>query len=189
MKTDLSRRRWLYGGVAVAAATAGVGGAWMKRHADSASATLGAAGSINESDPTFWSRTFMRPEGGALNMVDLQGKPLLVNFWATWCPPCIEELPLIDRFFSEHASSGWQVIGLAIDQPSSVRKFLERTPVTFPVGLAGLEGTELIKHLGNASGGLPFTLVIQADGKVAARKIGKLESTDLDAWRREQVHG
>jgi hypothetical protein len=64
----------------------------------------------------------------------------------------------------EHAAKGWQVVGLAIDQPSSVRKFLPRTPVTFPIGLAGLEGTELGKALGNTGGRLPFTVVLRPDG-------------------------
>lgn len=185
MKTDLTRRRWLYGAVAAVAAGAGVGGAWMKRDASSTR----VSGSIDVSDPTFWARTFMRPDGEELRLADLRGKPLLVNFWATWCPPCIEELPMIDRFFRDQAASGWQVVGLAIDQPSSVRKFLEKTPVSFPVGMAGLEGTELVKQLGNTGGGLPFTVVIHADGKVAASKMGKLEASDLDAWRRAQVHG
>lgn len=187
MKTDLSRRRWLYGGVAAVAAGAGVGGAWMKHDANAGSA--GSTENIEHADPTFWSRSFMHPEGGELKLADLRGKPLLVNFWATWCPPCIEELPMIDRFFRDHASSGWQVIGLAIDQPSSVRKFLEKTPVSFPIGLAGLEGTELVKLLGNTGGGLPFTLVVEANGKVVARKMGKLEPAELDTWRRAQVHG
>ena len=180
MKTDLNRRRWLYGGVAAVAAGAGVGGAWMKHDANAAN----AGGNVNASDPTFWSRSFVRPEGGELKLADFRGKPLLVNFWATWCPPCVEELPMVDRFFHDHAASGWQVIGLAIDQPTSVRKFLEKTPVSFPVGLAGLEGTELVKQLGNTTGGLPFTLMLKADGKVAAQKMGKLGPADLDAWRR-----
>ena len=95
----------------------------------------------------------------------------------------------MDRFFREHAANGWQVIGLAIDQPSAVRKFLERAPVTFPIGLAGLQGTELVKQLGNTQGGLPFTLVVNRAGRVAARKVGQLDQAQLDAWNRAQVHG
>ncbi|MEJ8854614.1 TlpA disulfide reductase family protein [Variovorax robiniae] len=177
-----TRRGWLFGGVAVVAAAAGAGGAWWKGRSS-------ATGGGEALDPTFWARRFDRPEGGELDFASLRGKPLLVNFWATWCPPCIEELPMVDRFFRDQAANGWQVVGLAIDQPSAVRKFLERTPVSFPVGLAGLEGTELVRQLGNTGGGLPFTMVVNAEGAVAARKMGKLEPADLDAWRRAFVHG
>ena len=137
----------------------------------------------------FWSRKFERPEGGELALQALRGKPVLLNFWATWCAPCVEEMPMLDRFFREHAANGVQVVGLAIDQPSAVRKFLQRTPVTYPIGLAGLDGSELIRALGNTAGGLPFTLALTADGAVAERKMGKLEQVDLDTWRREFFHG
>ncbi|CAN5700496.1 TlpA disulfide reductase family protein [soil metagenome] len=172
-----TRRGLLFGGVAVAAAAAGLGGAWW-RHG-TASASDG-----ERLDAAVWASKFDRPEGGELDFAALKGKPLLINFWATWCPPCVEELPMVDRFFRDQAANGWQVVGLAIDQPSAVRKFLVRTPVTFPVGLAGLQGTELVRQLGNTSGGLPFTLVIAADGTVAARKMGKLEPADLEGWLR-----
>jgi len=181
MTSSPTRRRLLYGGVAVAAAAAGLGGAWWReRGSSSTGETLDAA---------FWAQRFERPEGGELVFADLRGKPLLLNFWATWCPPCVEEMPMIDRFFRENGGNGWQVVGLAIDQPSAVRKFLQKTPVSYPTGLAGLQGTELVKSLGNTAGGLPFTLVLNGSGTVAARKMGKLEPADLDTWRRELVHG
>ena len=180
MTSTATRRGLLYGGVAVVAAAAGLGGAWWRhRGSGTAGETLGA---------DFWAQRFERPEGGELAMSSLRGKPVLLNFWATWCPPCVEEMPMIDRFFRDHGANGWQVVGLAIDQPSAVRKFLQRTPVTYPTGLAGLQGTELVKNLGNTGGGLPFTLVLNADGSVAARKMGKLEEADLEGWRRELVH-
>lgn len=175
-----SRRLWLYGGMAVLAGAAGAGAAWWKQRPAGGGEALGA---------DFWGKKFERPEGGEVSLAALRGKPMLLNFWATWCAPCIEEMPMLDRFSREHAANGIQVVGLAIDQPSAVRKFLQRTPVGYPIGLAGLEGTDLIRALGNAAGGLPFTLALTADGSVAERKMGKLEQADLDAWRRNFFHG
>jgi thiol-disulfide isomerase/thioredoxin len=143
----------------------------------------GAAGG-QQLDAAFWAQRFDRPEGGELVFESLRGRPLLLNFWATWCPPCVEEMPMLDAFFRENSANRWQVVGLAIDQPSAVHKFLSKTPVSYPIGLAGLQGTELVKNLGNTAGGLPFTLVIDAGGAISARKIGKLEPGDLQAWGR-----
>ena len=131
----------------------------------------------------FWSQQFETPGGENLDMANFQGKPLLLNFWATWCPPCIEELPLIDAFWRKNTTIGHQVVALAIDQPSAVRKFLSKQALGFPVGLAGLEGTHLAKSLGNTVGGLPFTVFIKADGSIWRQKMGQLTSDDLMQWR------
>ena len=171
--TSPARRNWMVAAVAGAAAIAGAGVAWWRyRPADMEN---GAADRL-------WAANFDKPEGGTLAMAALRGKPVLVNFWATWCAPCIEEMPLLDAFYREHAGKGRQVVGLAIDQPTSVRKFLARMPVGFPIGLAGLEGTELTKVLGNLAGGLPFSVVLGSDGTVRQRRMGRVSEADLQAW-------
>jgi hypothetical protein len=91
-------------------------------------------------------------------------------------------MPLLDAFFRENSSKGWQVLGLAIDQPSAVRGFLQRTPVSYPLGLAGLGGTELAKGLGNLTGGLPFSVVVGAAGNVLQRRMGRVSAADLTQW-------
>jgi thiol-disulfide isomerase/thioredoxin len=106
----------------------------------------------------------------------------LVNFWATWCPPCIEELPLIDAYYKTNKSNGMQVVGLAVDQPSKVRQFLSQKPLSFPVGLAGLNGTELGKTLGNIENVLPYSLMFNAKGLLVGQKLGKLTPKDLSDW-------
>ena len=129
-----------------------------------------------------WALRVERPEGGELALAQLRGRPLVVNFWATWCPPCVHELPELDRFHAEFGARGWQVVGLAIDSPTAVREFLARRPLRFPVGLAGLAGTELARQLGNAAGGLPFTVVLDAQGQVARRKLGSTTYAELVGW-------
>jgi thiol-disulfide isomerase/thioredoxin len=115
-------------------------------------------------------------------MKEFRGKPLLVNFWATWCPPCIEELPLIDAFYKANQAKSFQVVGLAVDQPSQVRRFLTQKPLQFPNGLAGMVGTELGVSLGNAQSALPYSVLFDAKGRLLAKKAGKLDQKDLDSW-------
>jgi len=174
--TSGSRRHLLQYGVAAGAAIAGAGFAWWKFQPHAVES--GAADAL-------WGLSFDTPAGSTLEMKSLKGRPLLVNFWATWCPPCVEELPLLDRFYKENSAKSWQVVGLAIDQPSAVRNFLQKTPVSFPVGMAGLGGTDLGKSLGNAAGGLPFTIVLGANGSVLHRKMGQVTPADLERWVRE----
>jgi thiol-disulfide isomerase/thioredoxin len=189
----VNRRQIAIGGVAAAAGLAGVTTAWWKFQPHQAalppSVQPGAAAPTaengNQTDAAieaFWKSSFDTPDGSPLAMSSLKGKPLLVNFWATWCPPCIEELPLLDSFYQANKAKSWQLLGLAVDQPSAVRKWLQSKPLSFPVGMAGFGGTELSKSLGNLSGGLPFSVVFGASGQLLHRKTGKLSREDLALW-------
>ncbi|TFY96348.1 TlpA family protein disulfide reductase [Ramlibacter humi] len=167
------RRNLVIGGVGAAAALGGAGLAWWLES--------GAPGPGSAPPAGFWDSRFDMPQGGELALASLRGRTMLLNFWATWCPPCVEEMPLLDQF-QQKSGNRWQVVGLAIDQPSAVRQFLARTPVRYPIGMAGLGGTELAKALGNLAGGLPFTVVLGPDGQVRQRRMGKLSAADLDSW-------
>jgi thiol-disulfide isomerase/thioredoxin len=105
-----------------------------------------------------------------------------MNFWATWCPPCVKEMPLLDQFHRQHRAAGWQVVGLAVDGPTPVRQFLARVPVGFAIGLAGFDGTELSRRLGNERGALPFTVVFGKEGRVLHRKLGEVTPEELATW-------
>lgn len=174
------RTALLYGSAAVAAGLAGVGAAWWQSTSTPVKKALkGAAGTPAAA---FWALTLESPDGVPMAMAQFAGKPLLLNFWATWCPPCVEELPLLSQFQTAQRSRGWQVLGLAVDQPSAVRTWLARSPLTFPVAMAGLAGTDLSKQLGNMTGGLPFSVVLGPDGALLHRKAGQLTSEDLALW-------
>ena len=166
------RRHWMLG-VGALAATAGAGVAWWR---------LQPGPSLPQDVQAFWQKRFDGLQGEPLEMARLRGKPLLLNFWATWCPPCVEEMPLLDGFFRQNSSKGWQVIGIAIDQPSAVRRFLAAQPVHYPIALGGLNGNHLGRQLGNESGSLPYTLVLGASGHVMQQKLGRLDPQDLQKW-------
>ena len=172
------RRHWLLAGVGLAAGLGGSLYAWQK---------FQPQGVMNEAVQNFWMQEFEKPEGGSLSLQSMRGKPLLVNFWATWCPPCIEELPLIDAFYVANQSKSLQVLGLAVDQPSMVRRYLGQKPLNFPIGLAGYSGTALGQSLGNQQNVLPYSLLFAANGMLLKQKAGKLEQSDLDAWLRSVI--
>jgi len=136
-----------------------------------------------------WTLRFPRPQGGELVLAQLRGAPLLLNFWATWCPPCVREMPALDRVHREFAPRGLAVVGLAIDAPTPVREFLVRTPVGYPIGLAGFEGTELSRRLGNDRGALPFSVLFGADGAIRQRKLGEATEDDLRGALRPDARG
>lgn len=169
----MNRRHWMAAGVAAAAGAAGAGWAWWRER------------QLHQTTGGLWQRRFDTPQGGTLDMAGLRGRPLVLNFWATWCPPCVKEMPELDRFGRDFAARGWQVVGLAVDGPTPVREFLARNPVTFPIGMAGFEGTELARALGNMSGGLPFTVIFADDGNVAHRKMGQTDHAELSRWAAE----
>lgn len=103
-----------------------------------------------------------------------QGKVLLVNFWATWCPPCVEEMPELVALQSEMANKNLQIIGIGIDSPSNIQEFSAKYKISYPLLMAGIEGTELSRQFGNQAGGLPFTVLIRPDGKIQKTYLGRL---------------
>ena len=170
-------RRLLLGATAATAALLGLGAAWGRAQSPEVPAAAPAV-------EGFWTMQWETPQGGTVSMQAFQGRPLLVNFWATWCPPCVEELPLINDFYRQNKANGWQVLGLAVDKLAPVQAFLHKMPLDFPVGMAGLSGAELGRGLGNLAGGLPFSVALDSNGRIAQRKLGRLSAEDLTNWLR-----
>lgn len=110
-----------------------------------------------------------------------QGKFLVVNFWATWCKPCVDEMPELAELQKDLAAKNVQLLGLGIDTPKNIAEFTKKYQISYPVFAAGMDGTSLSQAMGNKAGGLPFTVLISPDGKVVKSYSGRLKMPELKA--------
>jgi thiol-disulfide isomerase/thioredoxin len=126
--------------------------------------------------------SFPNPQGEAISLQAVRGRLTVVNFWATWCPPCVEEMPELSRIHEEMSPKDVKVIGLAVDSPSNVRKFLKNRSFSYPLLVTGGSGSELAKRLGNSIEALPYTVLIDANGRVLKQKLGRIKEEELRNW-------
>ena len=127
----------------------------------------------------FFANPWQTPDGKSVDTKEWRGKVLIVNFWASWCPPCVEEMPTLDKLQAEFKTQNVLFVGIGIDSPSNIRQFLEKTPVSYPIVIGGLEGSNISKQMGNAQGALPYTVIINTQGKATSSKLGKISEEEL----------
>lgn len=173
--------------VAVAAGLLGLGAQlWLSRggtpsaSSSNRPASAAAAGSVgtaapNLSLPALDGRTIRLP-------ADFAGRPLLINFWASWCAPCLEEMPELERYSREQGRNGVQVIGVALDAPDAVRDFLTHTPVGYPILLDQPGADDASVRLGNVRGALPYSVLIDRQGRIAKTRLGPFEPGEISGW-------
>lgn len=117
-------------------------------------------------------------EGRSHTLSEWRGRPMVVNFWATWCAPCVKEMPELDAMQKSHPKV--QFVGIGVDSTENMRKFVQRVPVSYPLLVMGTSAIDVLRKLGNPAGGLPFTLVFNADGRLNRKVLGQIDAADLE---------
>lgn len=110
------------------------------------------------------------------------GRPALINIWATWCGPCIKEMPMLDAFDRAQEPNGVQVVGIALDDAGAVRDFMARHRIAYPSLVDVPDRADAGVKLGNPRGVLPYSVLVDRDGRILEQWVGPLEQPDLDAW-------
>jgi len=121
-------------------------------------------------------------DGKPRSLAEWRGKLVLVNFWASWCGPCREEMPLLDATQKRLAEKGLQIVGIANDSAAATKGFLAKTPVAYPILVDDPEHGDLSERLGNTRDVLPYTVLVGRDGRILARRPGNFSESALDAW-------
>ena len=177
--TSARRDALILGAAGVAAAAAGflLGPVLLRSTGEGGAGEGGtAAGNL-----ALRSASLVDLAGRTRRLNEWQGRILLCNFWATWCGPCREEIPLLIAARAKYAGSGLEIVGIAVDNAAKVRDFSASLNISYPILLAEADGLELMRKLGNGSGGLPYTVVTDRQGSVIRRKLGAFRQGDLDA--------
>lgn len=139
-----------------------------------------AGGRSDLSTQTFFAAAFSDADGRMQPMVQWQGQAIVVNFWATWCPPCLEEMPELSRMHSQYRQQGLVVLGISSDEPGKIREFAAKTPVSYPLLSGELAAMPLSESLGNNKGILPYTVIIAPNGSIAKTYFGLVNQTLLE---------
>ncbi|MBV8666457.1 MAG: TlpA family protein disulfide reductase [Burkholderiaceae bacterium] len=132
-----------------------------------------------------------RPEQGLFGLVlpdmnnknqalsQWKGKTLVVNFWATWCVPCVQEMPELSALQSGHQLGNAQLIGIGIDSAKNIAQFADKYKISYPLYVAGMGGSSLLRQMGDAAGGLPFTVLVGTDGQIKKTYLSRLDMNEI----------
>ncbi|MCO5097587.1 MAG: TlpA family protein disulfide reductase [Rhodocyclaceae bacterium] len=118
--------------------------------------------------------------GQPQSLAQWKGKVLVINFWATWCAPCREEMPEFSRISAKYALNGVQFVGISIDSADKVAEFQKEMQISYPLLIGNLDSLDLSGDLGNRAKALPFTVILRPDGSPQEIKLGKYATADLE---------
>lgn len=163
--------------IAMAGSTALLSGVWFANRKDALAA--------NPAVEAMFNGKIQRVDGKPYPITTHRGQAMLINVWAPWCAPCVEELPELSALSLTKEAKSIQFLGLGVDNAQNISDFSVKHPTQFPLLVAGQAGTQLAKALGNSSGALPFTALINAKGQVVAQKTGRVSAAEVSAWMKK----
>jgi thiol-disulfide isomerase/thioredoxin len=166
--------------IAAAAIAAGALGYWTAGQLRPAAAPGHAAGERPVAD-TVVPFTLTDLDGRARSVDEWRGRLIVLNFWATWCAPCREEIPAFMALQETYGGRGLQVVGIAIDAPEAVRDYRDDLLIDYPILIGDRDAVDLMNRYGNLAGVLPYTVVIARDGRIVATKQGAYTHDELQA--------
>ena len=134
----------------------------------------------SKSTQPLFAATFPDENGKPQSLKQYAGKIVVLNFWATWCEPCREEMPELSALHDAHKSKNIEVLGVAVDDVAAISEFTKETKVSYPLFAADMQGMEIAMLLGNDKSVLPFTVIINADGSVAKTYFGRISKALLE---------
>jgi len=134
----------------------------------------------NQSTQPLFATTFPDEKGQPQSLKNYAGKIVVLNFWATWCEPCREEMPELSNLYNTYQNRNLVVLGIAVDDVAAISNFVKETKVSYPLFAADMQGMEIATSLGNNKSVLPYTVIIKADGSVAKTYFGRVTQQLLE---------
>lgn len=144
------------------------------------STTENAGMSVSASTAPLWNASFVDGSGKPQDIKQWKGKVLIVNFWATWCPPCRDEMPELSLLNSQYQAKNLQVIGISTDDAAKITEFAASNKMSYPLLAGDMEASNLADGLGNMRGALPFTVLLDRDGAIIKAYVGRLDMKTLE---------
>ncbi len=166
----------LFAAVAIVSAAGGGAYQWWSRGGSAADRAQDSKAAVER----VYAARLADLKGAMQPLEQWRGQVLVVNFWATWCAPCREEIPGFVRLQERYGSRGLMFVGIALDQPDKVAEFAHEFRINYPLLVGGLETLELLRQAGNRAGVLPYTLIIDRGGNLVSREPGGLKEARLE---------